>query len=181
MQGNKGNDAWYWYRFVLLLFLFLFLFFLSPCLPQSSPPCIMHNWWLVWSWSWKLHLYYNSLVWWQVEVSRSSPRYHDVYRSAHCENLCRWTLDNLSNNAISVCWLGSLPFIYLVYRFCLCFIAIGCCCYHSHHGRDISNVIDISGCHSILCFDHELDITWNYGIENCGDFTVLFHKSSIHC
>ena len=25
------------------------------------------------------------------------------------ENLCEWTLENLSNNEISVCWFGSLP------------------------------------------------------------------------
>ena len=47
------------------------------------------------------------------------------------------------------------------------------------HGRDISNAIDISGCHSILCFDHELDLTVNYGIEHCSEFAVLFKKAQV--
>lgn len=42
------------------------------------------------------------------------------------------------------------------------------------HGADITAAVVVSGLHSVLCFDHEMDRTVNAGIESA----IFVHKAS---
>jgi hypothetical protein len=45
------------------------------------------------------------------------------------------------------------------------------------HGRDVTKAVRLSGMHSFLCIDHELDLTVNAGIDSPG-FAATFTTAS---
>jgi hypothetical protein len=47
------------------------------------------------------------------------------------------------------------------------------------HGPDVTKGARLSALHSVLCLDHELDLSVNAGID-CGAFAQIFAKASYH-
>jgi hypothetical protein len=50
-------------------------------------------------------------------------------------------------------------------------------CLTHDHGADVTKGVRLSAVHSLLCIDHELDLTVNAGIE-CPGFYLIFEKAS---
>ena len=49
-------------------------------------------------------------------------------------------------------------------------------CLTHDHGADVTKGVRLSAVHSLLCIDHELDLTVNAGIE-CPEFYPIFRES----
>lgn len=65
----------------------------------------------------------------------------------------------------------------LIFLFCSIWQRLDVTAIVHDHGADVIKGIRLSGIHSILCIDHELDLTVNAGID-CAEFGVLFTKAS---